>query len=224
MLSIHKDLPLIHNSVFSRAWGGTSSTPPPLRFKKAFYPCIIMQKATICSTKKLIFPPNFKILYRMNALKCRTLATKMLLGTHTPQHKPSHKSIMCGRSFLISSDSYLFRTYEFTDETPQIAEEQLFYDDGQSPRNKASKIQKLAFRLTSAKAKKFQDGDRSTRLYTAISLQLRLFFENRHNPLSEGPTLFPAMGSTTSETKLSPRLRRNRHTNPIAITLRLRSG
>ena len=32
---------------------------------------------------------------------------------------------MCGRSFLISSDSYLFRTYEFMDTTPQIAEEQL---------------------------------------------------------------------------------------------------
>ena len=31
---------------------------------------------------------------------------------------------MCGRSFLISSDSYLFRTYEFTDTTPLIAEEQ----------------------------------------------------------------------------------------------------
>ena len=32
---------------------------------------------------------------------------------------------MCGRSFLISSDSDLNSTYEFTDETPQIAEEQL---------------------------------------------------------------------------------------------------
>ena len=32
---------------------------------------------------------------------------------------------MCGRYFLINSDSYLFRTYEFTDKTPQIAEEQL---------------------------------------------------------------------------------------------------
>ena len=45
-------------------------------------------------------------------------------------------------------------------------------------RNKASKIQKLAFRcflLTSAKAKKFQDGDRSIRLYTTISLQLIYF-------------------------------------------------
>ena len=32
---------------------------------------------------------------------------------------------MCGRSFLINSDSYLFRTYEFTDKTLQKAEEQL---------------------------------------------------------------------------------------------------
>ena len=32
---------------------------------------------------------------------------------------------MCGRSFLVSSDSYLFRTYEFVDKTQQIAEEQL---------------------------------------------------------------------------------------------------
>ena len=32
---------------------------------------------------------------------------------------------MCGRSFLINSDLYLFRAYEFTDKTPQIAEEQL---------------------------------------------------------------------------------------------------
>ena len=32
---------------------------------------------------------------------------------------------MCGHSFLISLDLYFVRTYEFTDETPQIAEEQL---------------------------------------------------------------------------------------------------
>ena len=53
-----------------------------------------------------------------------------------------------------------------------------YYDDGQSPRNNTSKIQKLAFwcfLLTSVKAKKFQDGDWLTRLYTAISLQLRHF-------------------------------------------------
>ena len=64
----------------------------------------------------------------MNALNCRTLATKMLLKvlTHTPQHKqtgPAMKSIiMCGCCFLVSSDSYLVTTYEFTDETPQIGE------------------------------------------------------------------------------------------------------
>ena len=64
------------------------------------------------------------------------------------------------------------------------------YDDEQSPRNKASKTQKLAFwcfLLTSAKATEFQDGDRSTRLYTAISLHLRrfskiatIFYQNTH--------------------------------------------
>ena len=51
---------------------------------------------------------------------------------------------------------------ELMDKTSQIAEEQLVITI-----DKASKIQKLAFRcflLTSAKAKKFQDGDRSIRL------------------------------------------------------------
>ena len=63
------------------------------------------------------------------------------------------------------------------DKTPQIAEEQLVMTK-QSPRNKATKIQKLAFHcflLTSAKVKKFQDGDQFIRLYTTISLQLRHF-------------------------------------------------
>ena len=32
---------------------------------------------------------------------------------------------MCGCSSFISSDSHLVRNYEFTHETPQIAEEQL---------------------------------------------------------------------------------------------------
>ena len=32
---------------------------------------------------------------------------------------------MCGCSFLISSDSYLFKTCKFTNKTPQIAEEKL---------------------------------------------------------------------------------------------------
>ena len=59
------------------------------------------------------------------------------------------------------------------DKTPQIAKEQIVMTiDTESSRNKASKIQKLAFRcflLTSANAKKFQDGDRSIRIYTTIS-------------------------------------------------------
>ena len=60
-----------------------------------------------------------------------------------------------------------------------------------------------------------------------------MFFKNRHNCLSEGLTFFPAMGSTRSEMKHSPRLRVNRQTDRhththththklIAITLRLR--
>ena len=65
------------------------------------------------------------------------------------------------------------------DTTPQIAEEQLVMTMDKTQETKLnSKIQNLAFRcflLTSAKAKKFQDGDRLTRLYTAISLHLRRF-------------------------------------------------
>ena len=41
----------------------------------------------------------------------------------------------------------------------------------------------------------------------------KTFFENCHNFLSEGLAFFPAMGSTRSETKLSPRLRRNTQTD-----------
>ena len=63
-------------------------------------------------------------------------------------------------------------------QNPRYKDDMTRYDDGQSPRNRASKIQKLAFRcflLTSAKAKKFPDSDQSIRLYTTISLQLRRF-------------------------------------------------
>ena len=85
--------------------------------------------------------------------------------------------MMCRCSFHISSrsDSYLNLWIYGQNSTGSWRITR--YDDRQSPRNKASKIQKLAFRflLTSAKAKKFQDGDRSIRLYTAISLQLRRF-------------------------------------------------
>ena len=66
---------------------------------------------------------------------------------------------MCGRFFLISSYSYLFKTCEFMYKIPQIAEEQLIMMMDKTQENKASKIQKLAFRcfpLTSAKAKNFK--------------------------------------------------------------------
>ena len=59
-------------------------------------------------------------------------------------------------------------------------------DNRQSSRNKASKRQKLVvqcFLLTSAKTQKFQDGDRSTRVYMAVSLQQDEF---RTNPLNVG--------------------------------------
>ena len=121
----------------------------------------------------------------MNAPKCRTLTTKMLLWMHTPQHKQKlslkyHNWTTCRRSFLISSqsDSYLNLWIYEQNSTDTCSWRATRYDDGQSPRNKASKIQKSAFRcflLTSAKVKKFQYGDWSIRLYTTISLQLRCF-------------------------------------------------
>ena len=54
--------------------------------------------------------------------------------------------------------------------TPQIAEQQLVMT-----MDKAQETELQCFLLTSAKAKKFQHGDRSMRLYTTISLQLRRF-------------------------------------------------
>ena len=54
---------------------------------------------------------------------------------------------------------------------PQIAEEQLVMTMDRALVNKALKIQKLAFRcflLTSAKEKKFQDGDRSISVYSTV--------------------------------------------------------
>ena len=65
-------------------------------------------------------------------------------------------SHLCRAFFQSPSD--LLRAGEVLDKTSQIAE----YEDTKSPRNKASKIQKLAvqcFMLMSAKVKKFQDGD-----------------------------------------------------------------
>ena len=123
------------------------------------------------------------------------------------------------------------------DKTPQIAEEQLVMTIGQSPRNKASKIQKLAFRcflLTSAKAKKFQDGDRSIRLYTTISLQLRRFSKIATIVYQKDLRSFQqwvqreAKRSILQDYELTDthtHTQTHTHTHrQIAITLRLRSG
>ena len=135
-----------------------------------------------------------------------------------------------GRSFLISLRSDLYLNLWIYGQNSTDSWRTTHYDDRKSQRNKASKMQKLAFQcflLTSAKAKKFQDGNWSIRVYTTISLQLSLFFKNHHNCLSERLAFYPAMCSTRSETKHSPRLRGNTQTHthkPIAITLRLCSG
>ena len=68
------------------------------------------------------------------------------------------------------------------DKTPQIAEGQLVMtmDKAQEKSFKESKIQKFAFRcflLTLAKAKKFQDGNQSTWLYTAVLPEPGSFLE-----------------------------------------------
>ena len=98
---------------------------------------------------------------------------------------------MCGCSFLITSDLYLFRTFEFMDSTPQTAEGKLVMTMG-----KALKDTELAFWLKSLKAKKYQDGNDFTRQ----SLCKKNFF-NHHNCLSEQKTFLPAISSTRSKKK-----------------------
>ena len=83
---------------------------------------------------------------------------------------------MCGRSFHISSrsDSYLSSSCEFVDKTLQMAEEQLVMTMDKVQETRLQRY-KSCFLMTSAKAKKFKDGDRSITLYSTISLQLRRF-------------------------------------------------
>ena len=121
----------------------------------------------------------------MNALKCRALAKL-------------HECTLCrlvGQWVFFQSLSDLFRTGEYFDKT--------CYDDGQSPRNKASKIQKLAFQCLCS----FSKGKETSRwwlideaLHDHFSVT-KMFFKNCHHFLSEELTLFPAVGSMRSETK-----------------------
>ena len=118
------------------------------------------------------------------------------------------------------------------DKTPQIAEEQLVMTIDKA---QETKIQKLAFRcflLTSAKAKKFQDGDRSIRLYTTISLQLRRFskiatiFYQKDSRSFQQWVQREAKRSILQDYELTDTVTHTHtHTHTqIAITLRLRSG
>ena len=90
---------------------------------------------------------------------------------HLCINKPSLKSIIIKKceGVLSSSARICTSTCEFMDRTPHIAEEQLVMTKDKAQETKLQKIHKLAFRcflLTSTKAKKFQDGDRSIRLYS----------------------------------------------------------
>ena len=94
---------------------------------------------------------------------------------------------------------------------PQIAEEQLVMTMDKAQETKLQRIQKLVFQcflLKSAKAKKFQNGDRSIRLYTTISLQLRRSSKIHTHILAEDDEAFQMMCSNCLQIKKS--LRSNR--------------
>ena len=98
------------------------------------------------------------------------------------------------------------------------------------------------FLLTSAKAKKFQDGDCSIRLYTTISLQLRCFSKIATIVYQKDSRSFQQWVQqeakqsilqdyevthrhTDTHTHTHTHTHIHTHTHkPIAITLRLRSG
>ena len=81
---------------------------------------------------------------------------------------------------LSSSARIRSRTCEFMDKTPQIAEKQfvMTMDKAQETKLQRYKVSVSVFffcfffffSLTSAKAKKFQDGDRSIRLYSPLAV------------------------------------------------------
>ena len=95
------------------------------------------------------------------------------------------------------------------DKTPQIAEKKLITMD-KAQKNKASKIQNLALQCFSTEISKSEEISRWQSINKAVHCDFsatKKFFKNRHNCLSKGLSLFPAMGSTRSKTKHSQRLR-----------------
>ena len=118
------------------------------------------------------------------------------------------------------------------DETPQIAEEQLVMtmDKAQEKSFKDTKLGFRCFLLTSARAKRIQDGDQSIRLYTAISLQPRCFSEIHTYVCKKLKCSFDS--GTQVEAKrtylqfypVTDRQTDRQTDGQIAITLRLHSG
>ena len=127
---------------------------------------------------------------------------------------------MCGRSFLISSDLFLNLLIYGQNSTDSWRTTR--YDDGQSPRNKTSKIQKLAFRCfffaDISKGKEISKWQPINKALDYNFFATKKFFKNHHNCLIEGLAFFPAIGSTRSETKHSPRLQSNTQTHPHTHT------
>ena len=111
---------------------------------------------------------------QMNALKCRTLASSMLLWTHTPQHKhifslsPIMNWTMCGRCSSSALNRMSTWTCEFMDKTPQTPEEHLVMMIDKAQKTNLHCISKASGSVSSdwlsVKAKKFQDGDQFNRL------------------------------------------------------------
>ena len=94
------------------------------------------------------------------------------------------------------------------DKTPQIAEEKLVMTIDKAKETKLQRY-KVIVSLFSADISKSEEISRwrpinKTLLYDFSAT--KMFFENRHNFLSEGLTFFQVMGSKRSETKHSPRL------------------
>ena len=86
---------------------------------------------------------------------------------------------MCGRSFLISLNSYLFRTYQYTDKTPQKAEEQLIMMM-EKPKKHSFKDTQVSISVFSADISISKDISRwwrTKRLCTAITTQKRFFLK-----------------------------------------------
>ena len=95
------------------------------------------------------------------------------------------------------------------DKTPQIAEEQLVMMMDKAQKTKLQRYQ-VSVSMFSADISKSEEISRWRSIDKASHCNFsatKKFSKNSHNFLSEGLTFFPAIGSTKSETKHSPRLR-----------------